>query len=451
MKRAVVLAPICASIWAFAACSSEMTQRDEVMPENRGGPPDTSDAGVAAPDGGGAMPALEWPNAESKATSDAWLVEHHDALTKMRPRVLAINLDNDPKTRSNFENHVKQLIAAIAEGSRYRGYVDAEAKPFLEYEVARWIDLADATPPEGWTHKWSTKVPIACVRDNAWYTADYSRLFDPAWAGVDLCDAFAKGDVHEVWLHMNGDPDEYTCPDGSKVQPGFAEILESKPIRDPRGVAKPGMFEKCAGNGCLGDRDFAAFKACGRTVRVLYINSTRGPGCALHSAGHGYEWMARSRAVPELEPRFSKFANFDLEEKHATPFTDWYACDNPECLTFTGPNALTWKVGSQTGTIAKYDQACGNVHFAPNSRAHYDENDVEVLSACEHFGLKDGPGGSDAQEPFSRKKYARYEKLAPDCGGAWQIYWRQSFPGLANAATDAKGKPMRNWWPYLFY
>jgi hypothetical protein len=421
-----------------AACSSSPA----VPPEQTSSPP-PSDTPAPDPtgavedkDGGGAVKpaALEWPNAESKTTSDQWLVDHHDAITKMRPKVIAINLDNDPKTRSNFKNHVGQLIAGLKEGSRFRGYDDKSAEPFLEYEVSKWVDLADDAPPAGWTHKYSTKVPVACVKDDAWYDADYSRLFDPAWGGFDLCAEFAKGDAHEVWLHMNGDNDPYECPDGTMRQPGFAEILEAKPIRDAKGVAKPGVFERCAGNGCLGARDFAAFKACGRTVRVLYINSTRGPGCAIHSAGHGFEWMARSEATgPALWSAFEKFGNFDFEKRLGTPFGDWYACDSPNCITFTGPNSLTWKVKDETGTIASFDQGCGNVHFAPNARAHYDENDNAVMSTCETWG--DAAGVKP--RAFSRKSYAQYEPLAPDCGGAWQVYWRQSF--------------QKKWWPYIFY
>jgi hypothetical protein len=236
------------------------------------------------------------------------------------------------------------------------------------------------------------------------------------------------------------------------VDVGYAEILESKPIYDESGKARPGSFEPCAGNGCLGRIDAKAFAACGRTVRVLYVNSTRGPGCALHSAGHGYEWMVHSEAVgKDLRAWFDPFGNFDLKERFGVPFGDWYACDAPDCITYTGPSSLTWKVGGASGTIAAYDQGCGNVHFPPNARAHYDENDDAVLSTCEHYGLGGGADGRDASEPFSRAKYARYEAMAPDCGGAWQLYWRQSFPGLRNAAKDPRGKPMKNWWPYLFY
>jgi hypothetical protein len=406
-----------------------------------------------AADGGGDA-GLVWPNAESYTTSDPWLAAHHDAITAMRPKVITINFDNDPKTKGRWKEHVNELIAGFAEGSRYHGYSDETAKPFLQYEVAQWVDLSDATPPPGWTHKYSSRLPVNCHPD-AFYRFDYAALFEASMAqdlGAPLCELFAKGKVHEVWLYANGDPEPHTCADGTVLPDvGAAEILESKPKYDAKNAKRPGQFERCAGNGCLGNRDFAAFKACGQTVRVLYINSTRGPGCALHSAGHGYEWMARSKAVPEITPRFEAFGNFDLDDRHGVPFSDWYACNSPDCLTFTGPNAVTWKVGEETGSIAALDQACGNVHFAPNARAHYDENESEVLSTCEHFGLHDGAGGRDAAELFSRAKYARYEKLAPDCGGAWQVYWRQSFPGLANQAKDKAGQPVRNWWPYLFY
>jgi len=441
------------SLGLLFACATEPTK-----PSGSTTPSPSDEPAPSEVDAGGETPSpksgLEWPNTESFATSDPWIAQHHDALTKMRPRVLAINFDNDDKTRKNFKTHVNQLIAALAEGSRYHGYGDPAATPFLEYEVSKWIDLADATPPAGWTHKYSTAVPVNCA-SKAFYNFDYAALFNATFAthfGAPLCDLFAKGDVHEVWIHMNGDPDPITCEDGTAANVGLAEILESKPVYDAKGVKKsPAEWRPCAGNGCLEQREASAFEACGRSVRVLYINSTRGPGCALHSAGHGYEWMAGSGAVPELTPRFHSFANLDLDKKHGLPFADWYACDAPDCISFDGNNALTWKARNKTGTIAKYDQACGNVHFAPNSRAHYDENDTEVLSSCEHYGMKDGANGADAQEPFSRAKYARYEKLAPDCGGAWQVYWRQSFPGLGNKATDAKGKPLRNWWPYLFY
>ncbi len=131
--------------------------------------------------------------------------------------------------------------------------------------------------------------------------------------------------------------------------------------------------------------------------------------------------------MPKLDGEFRHFANFDLHDRFGLPFDDWYGCTDPDCITWSGDDALTWKLGGKTGAIARYDQGCGNVHFAPNARAQYDENDIEVLSTCE----------GETPAPFSRKKYAAYSALVPDCGGGWQVYWRQSF--------------LTRWYPYLFY
>jgi len=46
---------------------------------------------------------------------------------------------------------------------------------------------------------------------------------------------------------------------------------------------------------------------------------------------------------------------------------------------------------------------------------------------------------------LSFAKAAALEQQFPDCGGGWQIYWRQSMPGPGNAAH------LKNWWPFLFY
>jgi hypothetical protein len=35
--------------------------------------------------------------------------------------------------------------------------------------------------------------------------------------------------------------------------------------------------------------------------------------------------------------------------------------------------------------------------------------------------------------------------------GPWIVWWWQSFPGLDNGAKDESGRPMLNWWPFLFY
>ena len=61
------------------------------------------------------------------------------------------------------------------------------------------------------------------------------------------------------------------------------------------------------------------------------------------------------------------------------------------------------------------------------------------------------PADKDEPRAFSREKFERYQSVAPDCMGPWLVYWFQSMPGLNNRCIDADGKPMKNWWPFLFY
>jgi len=65
--------------------------------------------------------------------------------------------------------------------------------------------------------------------------------------------------------------------------------------------------------------------------------------------------------------------------------------------------------------------------------------------------MRNGPDGKDLVLDFNKDKFARYRDLAPDCQGAWMVFWRQCMPGLDNQCIDDDGRPMKNWWPFLFY
>ena len=97
--------------------------------------------------------------------------------------------------------------------------------------------------------------------------------------------------------------------------------------------------------------------------------------------------------------------------------------------------------------FSDYVAAGGNVHFTPNGRWDYDlDNPERVLSTIETWRQ---PG--QVARPWTPALLERYRDLAPDCMGRWVVYWRQNMPGLYNAALDDAGRPMKNWWPFLFY
>jgi hypothetical protein len=44
-----------------------------------------------------------------------------------------------------------------------------------------------------------------------------------------------------------------------------------------------------------------------------------------------------------------------------------------------------------------------------------------------------------------------YETLAPECTGAWIVYWWQRFPNVDSPAKAIGGGPTKSWWPFYLY
>jgi hypothetical protein len=393
----------------------------------------------------------EWPNAVSFANSDPWLAEHHDEISVMRPRILALNFVNH-KSMAEMQTHMEQAIQAIAEGSRYHGYSDPDVPAFLQYELAYAIDLRDQVIPPYYTKRNSTLYPRENPVEGYWgfdyerlFTAEFTQLYniaDPDDPGrlLSLCELIDRGLVHEVWVYADGD-----VPDVS-----MAEILELKPYYDENRSRLPNPMNRCSGNGCFDTEDTIP---CNRTVRIGCFNNMRGVGCYVESLSHGMESTgAWSPSIPYLSRYFTNFAGFDLDTRYGLPFDSWYASYyDRNSLSYPTATSVNYFVNyygrTYTGTIDPYDPICGNVHIAPNGRKHYDlDSPYTVRTSCTHY--RDGSGQTDL---FSRDDFEPYLSLAPDCMGGFLVWWRQNMPGLNNTALDDDGNPMLNWWPFLFY
>src|SRR5690349_14767900 len=83
-----------------------------------------------------------WPNQASRANSDDWLLLHHDQIRQMRPRLLVLNFVNG-LSQDAATKKVQELIAALRESSRYHGYANPDAPPFLDYQIFKLVDLTD--------------------------------------------------------------------------------------------------------------------------------------------------------------------------------------------------------------------------------------------------------------------------------------------------------------------
>jgi len=418
-----------------------------------GGSPDSGtedDAGADASADDGGPDWVVWPNDESFANSDPWLPEHHGEIDLLAPRVLAMNFVN-ARSMEEMEAQLEEMIEVIAVSSCHDGCGDREragSPRALIYELAYAIDLRDSPEPKVWPYNNSTLYPREDPMAGYW-GFDYERLFteefaelydihDPQDPGhvLDLCELIDLGLVHEVWVYADAD-----IPDASA-----AEILEMKPYYDEDRVRIPGAMNRCAGNGCFDVEDDIP---CDRTVRIAFFNNTRGPGCFLESLSHGFESTAawHPAQIPYLSRYFVPLANYGLDARYGLPFDSWYACDGPDCLSYPTATSVSWQVGDESGTIDPYDPVCGNVHFMPNGTEHYDlSSPYAVETSCRHF--RDGTGETDLYDSAIVEELAA---LAPDCMGAFLVWWRQSFPGRGGAAIDDDGEPMLSFLPFIFY
>ncbi len=385
-----------------------------------------------------------WPNKTSRANSDGWIPRNHDRIRVMRPRILMINFSNQVEAAKPMRL-ANELIAALKESSRYHGYEDPAAPPFLEYRVWRYVDMRDPGASKGNSRAAPIKPNVKAPEINCDYAGFFTEAFaerigvrDPANRSrfLRLDELVDRGYVHEVWFTAAPDPD-FRC----------LECVELKPVYDDRFRPVPGKYVQ-AGNG--GDPDQ---KWTGRSLRINCLNHERGIGCGMENLGHSMEGMAHSKAIPYFTKYFYEYAGFDLDKRYGLPFNSFYPLwGEGKGISYPSPNVAVVTDGEKTWKLDTYVAAGGNVHFPPNGRRHYDLVNTEpVLSTIEDWRIGSGPGGKDRAGLWTADKLRPYEKVAPDCMGKWLVYWRQNMPGLNNRSRDDAGKPMKNWYVFLFY
>jgi hypothetical protein len=368
-----------------------------------------------------AATGLIWPNAKSAANSDPWLIANHDRIRLMQPRVLAINFVHglaEPAAREKLDT----LCAVLRESSRRQGYRDPQAPVFLDYRI---VEIVDLTEPRGTRDRNSARFPRAA--DGVGF--DYGALYEmPLHDGLRLDELVERGLVNEVWLLA--DHTAYSAPwETVEVKCAYDEDFR------PRGV------ERYAGNS--GEHRAPWI---GRSLRILFVNFDRGVGCAMESLGHSLERMATCGALPYYERYFREFAMLDLDRRFGLPFESLYL-KGQHPVAYPTPTTMEYRVGLRRRRLEGYVVSGGNVHFMPNGRADYDlDNQAPVLSTIESWRQP----RSEAL-PWTPAVLERYRDLAPDCMGRWVVYWRQNMPGLDTTALDDDGRPMKNWWPFLFY
>lgn len=387
-----------------------------------------------------------WPNATSRANSDPWIAENHDRIRVMKPRLLVINFSNEHQG-PQLDEAVKRLVAALKESSRYHGYRDSRAPAFLQYEVFKSVDLRDKDRSRFDSRRMPVKEGVKGFnfKYRDLFSQEFADLYgvpDPRDPGRNLrLDELVDGGyVHELWMLNSGHEDP-------ERKVGAFEAVEEKPSYDDA-FRKKGNAWVQAGNGGDPEQPWT-----GRSLRINSINLGRGTGCAMENLGHALEWMMTSGAIPYFSRYFREYSGHDLKERYGLPVESFYAVQNTGAkVEYPDQRTLIVHHDGKDHRVDDYVCAGGNVHFAPNGRDHYDlANAAPVLSTIEDWRIGSGSGGKDRARPFTNRNFERYQELAADCQGPWLVYWRQNMPGLNNKSKDDQGRPMKNWWPFLFY
>ena len=390
---------------------------------------------------------LVWPNKESRANSDDWLRLHHAEIRQMRPRILVLNFVNG-LSEEEARKKSEAVASVVRESSRYHGYASTKATPFLDPKIVKIVNLTDAVAlpddqrkegnsslyprPDDW------KEGQINFRYNVLFGADFAERYGyentkEHGKFLNLSELVAQGEVNEVWFLAN---------QGSYGAP--FECTELKQAYNAAGRKIEDKFVQ-AGNGGSEEQPHI-----GRSLRILFINSERGAGCAMESLGHAIEGTSNSEAIPYFTKYFREYAGFDLKTRYKLPFDSFYGRNGIE-FDYPTLGRLSYAVKGEVFGVGNYVPIGGNVHFTPSGRKDYDlDNKQEVFSTIEHYRLKDGEGGKDRAEKWTNAKFDRYRQTAPDCMGPWMVYWRQNMPGLDNKATDDTLRPMKNWWVFLY-
>jgi len=385
-----------------------------------------------------------WPNTASYRNSDPWIAEHHDQIKVMKPRLLIINFSND-RDPAWIKQRTEETIQALAESTRYHGFADPNAPAFLQYEVAKYVDLRDVPAPEGREQRNSSKYPRGQKKETTNYAPFYSDEFaryygfeDPRQPGhyLNLDELLNAGIIHEMWFYGIQD-DEVAA----------YESIEFKQFYDEKFHAIPGRFGP-SGNGHPADMPWS-----GRSFRIAWFNTTRGLGCGMENFGHSLEATANAGAIPYFKKYFDEFAEFNLNTRYPDfPVDRLYSVGKEDNVEYPDATTLVMHKDGKTYTIKNYVAMGGNVHFPPGGRNHYDlKSPFVVKTTIENWRQHNGPDGKDIVHDFDRARFTQYAKVAPDCMGQWLVYWRQCMPGYGNKCVDDDGKQMKNWWVFLFY
>jgi hypothetical protein len=295
---------------------------------------------------------------------------------------------------ANMKNRLlrfdKRVKFALEEGSKFRGYKNAHAVPYLGYRVVKYIDYYKPLPAN---FNIITKVEAG---KNV-----YSPHFFMLWQMFGMSDLVENQGVKEVWIWING-----------TATPNY-------PSYDPNvhgNVTIVGGWESNMsgphGDVSNSDRNPNDMPVYNKTYIVYQQNTRRTHAEAIHNHGH------------QLEAQLS----------HINYTVFW--------ANFAGRGAET---------SAPYQRA-GDTHFTPNSIQDYDYTNTNPVESDIEDWTPNASGQkkmvSSATWDGINYAWPEANNMEQKVESQWYIYWMQNMPGYQNSIPWSDTRVMRNWWEF---
>jgi hypothetical protein len=116
------------------------------------------------------------------------------------------------------------------------------------------------------------------------------------------------------------------------------------------------------------------------------------------------EGTANSGTIPYFTKYFHEYAEFDLKTRYGLPFESLYGVDyGQQRIRYPDERTMIVPHQGKEYRVRDYVAAGGNVHFPPNARGHYDQDNPRRSSPPSRTGgsaaaptAATGPGRSGA-------------------------------------------------------
>jgi hypothetical protein len=298
---------------------------------------------------------------------------------------------------SNIDKYDKRVKFSLEEGSRYHGYKDSQAVPYLGYKVIKYISV--------YRQVYISDFMLGTEGGKNVYQPDYKREFD----SLNLKSLITQNHVKEVWMWY-----------GEAARPGWPSYSASLHgnIQKYVSFVESNMASPSTGDISNSFRFANDLYILDSTYVVYCQNFRRSQAEAVHNHGH------------QLESIYKHVAN--RQDGNISMFVQ----------KFSG-----W--GDNNYKVPPFGRA-GDTHHPPNTTSDYDYlNTTLVQSDIEDWKPAGGIKKAVNVDTWGKLSYAwpGGTDFSQRVESQWYIYWMQNMPRYNNGIPYEQYM-MTNWWQF---